>query len=216
MSTICLHGFGGHGKVVADAALVGGSRVFVTDDAAPTREFLFDGVAQVERADAQRQLFDDPKSTWHVSIGANAARMRVFDRYALEFGMNRSASVIHPRASVSPHAQIGSGVFVASGAVVAPSAQLGAGVIVNHLAVVDHDCVVGAGAHIAPRASLGGGVVVGRSVLVGAGAVLLPGVRVADGCVIGAGAVLTSDALSAGVYVGVPARKIKDSHESTQ
>ena len=38
---------------------------------------------------------------------------------------------------------------------------------------------------------------------------VLPGVRVADGVVIGAGAVVHGDVEAAGVYAGVPARKLK-------
>ena len=82
-------------------------------------------------------------------------------------------------------------------------------VIVNHGAVVDHDCVVGEFSHIAPHAALGGAVQVGRHVLVGGGATVLPGLRIADDVVIGAGAVVCDDLLHAGVYAGVPARRLR-------
>jgi acetyltransferase-like isoleucine patch superfamily enzyme len=68
---------------------------------------------------------------------------------------------------------------------------------------------VGDFTHVAPRAVLGGGVQLGRRVMLGAGAVVLPGVRVADDVVIGAGAVVQRDLLSAGVYVGVPSRRLR-------
>ena len=37
----------------------------------------------------------------------------------------------------------------------------------------------------------------------------MPGIKIGDGVVIGAGAIVTKDCESYGVYVGVPARKIK-------
>lgn len=51
---------------------------------------------------------------------------------------------------------------------------------------------------------------VGDGTWIGAGAIILPGVMVGSGCVIGAGAVVTKDCESNGLYVGVPARRIRD------
>lgn len=45
---------------------------------------------------------------------------------------------------------------------------------------------------------------------IGTNAVVLRGVRIAAGCVIGAGAVVTRDTEPDGVYVGVPARRVRD------
>lgn len=45
---------------------------------------------------------------------------------------------------------------------------------------------------------------------IGARAVILPGVHIGSGCVIGAGAVVAKDCDPNGVYVGVPARRIRD------
>jgi UDP-3-O-[3-hydroxymyristoyl] glucosamine N-acyltransferase len=101
------------------------------------------------------------------------------------------------------------GCFVAAQAVVAPRARLGTAVIVNHGAVVDHDVEVGGYSHIAPLAALSGDVRIGQRVLVGTGARVLPGVRVADDVVIGAGAVVRDSVEHAGVYAGVPARRVR-------
>lgn len=44
----------------------------------------------------------------------------------------------------------------------------------------------------------------------GVNVVVLRGVRIAAGCVVGAGAVVTKDTEPDGVYVGVPARRVRD------
>lgn len=44
----------------------------------------------------------------------------------------------------------------------------------------------------------------------GVNVVVLQGVRIAAGCIIGAGAVVTKDTEPDGVYVGVPARRVRD------
>lgn len=195
-------GAGGHGRVVADAALAQGrwARVRVTDrDAARVGEELLPGLRVEPLAQALAG-----STEIHVAIGAAAARQREARASGLPL-----ATVVHPHASVSPYAALGEGTFVAARAVVAPGARLGACVIVNHGAVVDHDVQVGEFTHVAPLAALGGAVRVGQRVLVGAGATLLPGLRVGDDVVIGAGAVVREPLEAPGVYAGVPARRVR-------
>ncbi len=202
MTSLLILGAGGHGRVVADAALAAGSwtRVSATDrDPARCNGELLPGVTLLANAPihAERAV--------HVAIGDAGARAREVS--GLPAGA--LASVIHPKASVSPHAFIAPGCFIAAQAVVAPGARLGISVIVNHGAVVDHDVSVGEFSHIAPMAVLGGGVEVGRRVLVGSGAGILPGLRIGDDVVIGAGAMVVEDLPEAGVYAGVPVRRLK-------
>lgn len=45
---------------------------------------------------------------------------------------------------------------------------------------------------------------------IGAAAIILPGITVESGCVIGAGSVLTRGTEPDGVYVGSPARRVRD------
>ena len=54
------------------------------------------------------------------------------------------------------------------------------------------------------------GIVFEDDVWLGAGCRVLDGCRLGHGCVVGAGAVVTSDTDPFGIYVGVPARKIRE------
>ena len=202
MSTLLILGAGGHGRVVADAAQRQGRwRRILATDRDPSRcsgELL----AGVHLMALEAALLLD--AALHVAIGDAAARQS--ETAALAPG--RLATVIHPLASVSSHAQVGDGCFIAAQTVVGPRARLGSGVIVNHGAIVDHDACIGDFCHIAPRAVLGGGVRLGARVLVGTGASVLPGLQVCADAVIGAGAVVHRPVMLAGVYAGLPARKI--------
>jgi sugar O-acyltransferase (sialic acid O-acetyltransferase NeuD family) len=200
---LLIFGAGGHGRVVADAALAAGQwlRVLASDrDPARCSGELLVGVALLPAYAATSAV-----AAIHVAIGDAASREK--EVAALPQGL--LATVIHPRASVSPHAGVAPGCFIAAQAVVGPHASLGISVIVNHGAVVDHDVTVGDFSHIAPLAALGGGVTLGRRVLVGSGASIRPRVRVGDDVVIGAGAVVVNDLTEPGVYAGVPARRLK-------
>jgi len=203
VTSLLIFGAGGHGRVVADAALASGEwlRVLASDrDPARSTGELLPGVALLPAYAATASA-----AAVHVAIGNAASRAKEVE--LLPAGL--LATVIHPAASVSSHARLAPGCFVAAQAVVAPGAELGVSVIVNHAAVVDHDVVVGAFCHIAPSAVLGGGVKVGERVLVGSGARVLPGLRIGNDIVIGAGAVVVDDLIEPGIYAGVPARRLK-------
>jgi acetyltransferase-like isoleucine patch superfamily enzyme len=53
-------------------------------------------------------------------------------------------------------------------------------------------------------------VVIGRHVIVGAGSIILPGVTVADGCAVGAHSTVVSSTEPWGIYVGSPARFLRE------
>jgi maltose O-acetyltransferase len=59
-------------------------------------------------------------------------------------------------------------------------------------------------------ATISAPIVVGDGCWIGARVMILPGVTIAKGCVIGAGAVVTRDTLPDGLYVGIPAVRLRD------
>jgi sugar O-acyltransferase (sialic acid O-acetyltransferase NeuD family) len=202
-TSLLIVGAGGHGRVVADAALAAACwrSVTATDsDPALWSGELLPGVRLLPKDEAM-ELTD---CVFHLAIGSADIRERISRDL-----IGRLATVQHPRSSVSPYAEIAAGCFIAAQAVVAPRARLGTCVIVNHGTIIDHDCTVGDCSHVAPGASLGGAAKVGERVLVGAGARLLPLVSVCSDVTIGAGAVVTKSISTPGVYAGVPAVRIK-------
>lgn len=202
-SALLIFGAGGHGRVVADAALRAGlwTGLLATDrNPARCAADLLPGVPALALDAALAR-----PGVWHVAIGDAAAR----EAECRQLGNRTLATILHPQACVSVHTSLAAGCFVAAAAVVAPGARLGRSVIVNHGSVVDHDCELGDFCHVAPQAALGGGVRVGRRVLVGSGARVLPGLQVCDDAIIGAGAVVTGAITQPGTYAGVPARRVK-------
>ncbi|MBI4367486.1 MAG: acetyltransferase [Deltaproteobacteria bacterium] len=139
-------------------------------------------------------------------IGDNRARRACFER-ARAAGL-AVATLVHPRAIVSPSARLGAGTVILPGAIVHTDAVIGENVIVNTGAIVEHDCAIGDHVHIATGARLASTVRVSALAHIGAGATVIQCVRIGEGAVIGAGAVVIDD-ISAGVTaVGVPAKAI--------
>ena len=201
--SLLVFGAGGHGRVVADAALLEGRWIAVfASDRDPLRCVgeLLPGIALIP-GPAPTQ----PGWLTHVAIGSNHSREREAGLVGLDF----LARIIHPDAVVSKFSHVATGCFVGAGAVVAPGANVGVGVVVNHGAIVDHDVHVGAFSHIAPNATLGGGASLGQRVLIGAGAVVLPGIVIGDDVTVGAGSAVPDHLPAPGTYAGVPARRIK-------
>ena len=55
-----------------------------------------------------------------------------------------------------------------------------------------------------------GRIRIGRHVIVGTSSIIFPGVEIGDGCALGALSVMTKSSMPWGLYVGNPARRIKE------
>lgn len=182
-------GAGGHGRSVAEAALLGQDYALMAflDDATKPPEHHLWGCpvwgATAMLADCRGRIDEVI-----VAIGNNALR-EALHQQAKAQGISL-ATVVHPAAMVSPTATLGEGSTIMAGAIVGTGAQLGEGVIINCGAVVDHDCVVESFGHLGVNAGMAGGSVLGRSAWMPVGSALAYGVKVLAGRVLRAGEVV--------------------------
>ena len=185
MKRMLIVGAGGHGRSVAEAALAAGKYELAgfVDDAAPGLQQVWDLPVFCATADLSscRQYVD----VAIVAIGNNRLREELHQK--LNAAGFELATVVHPKAIVSPRAVVGEGCAIMAGAIVGTEAQLGAGVIVNCGAVVDHHCLVEEFGHLGVNAGMAGGAVLGRGAWMQAGSVLGYGVSVGGGVVLAPG-----------------------------
>ena len=188
--TLLIVGAGGHGKAVAEAAILGRewSRVLFVDDRWPELKQCsgWPVVSNLEGLSAAAPLVDGAI----VAIGNNELR---------EHGVNavcRSgiplSSVIHPRAFVSPSARIGIGSAVMTMAVVGTDAVVDMAAIINAGATVDHDAVLEDFAHLGVGVQLAGGVRIKARAWLQAGCSAGYGVVVPERAVVAPGAALVA------------------------
>jgi sugar O-acyltransferase (sialic acid O-acetyltransferase NeuD family) len=203
-------GAGGHGRVVLDILLAGGTyRPIGFVDADPKLKdtkvgglAVFGGIHLLNKLKQQHQL-----KTAIIAIGDNRTRAS-YVQTVRDHGLDL-INAIHPAASLSPSATLGRNVVIAAHATVCADATIADLAIINTAAVIDHECEVGHAAHICPGAHLAGRVRIGAGAFVGLGANIIQCLTIGDAATIGAGAVVLSDVPGGATAVGVPARIIK-------
>lgn len=200
---LALYGAGGHGKVAAEIAeQIGWDDISFFDN-------KYDEQTQCGRwpiVGDEHTLFErlNEFDSIFVSIGNN--QVRANKQTALINAGASLATLISPRAIISPSVQVGYGSLIVQGAIINIGSQIGSGVIINTGACVDHDCNVEDFAHICPGTMLSGGVQVKKGAWVGIGSSIIQNVVIGQDCIIGAGSVVVSDIADNTKAFGVPAK----------
>lgn len=186
--TLLVLGAGGHGRAVAEAALLSEQwdQVVFLDDSWPN-------VTETLSCEVLGKVADIAQVAGRcqgafAAVGNNAVREQWIG--LIEGAGVELVSIFHPKAWVSPSAVVGAGTAVMAGAVVGTVSEVGRGVIINANATVDHDVVMGELSHIGVGVQLAGGVRVGARAWLQAGSSCGYGVVVEAGLVLSAGTVL--------------------------
>ena len=198
---IIIIGAGGHAKVIADILLKSGERVLGFLDDAAVGEIYAGYRVLGTVADCVNYV---DEANFVLGIGNNAIRRRIAEQYKLNW-----ITAVHPSAQLALGVKLGEGTVVMANAVINSDTVIGKHCIVNTAAVVEHDNVVGDYVHVSPHATLCGVVSVGDNTQIGAGATVKHVTTVCADCMIGVGAAVVGDITEPGVYVGIPAKKIK-------
>ena len=181
-SKLLIVGAGGFGQAVAEAAAESGmfDVVGFVDDRFPAVKRVA-GISVFGRTEDLSSLQHTADLVF-VAIGSNAVRALVTESVVQQgFAL---ATIVHPRAYVSPSVKIGLGTVVMAGSVIGSNCVLGDGVIAHYASAIDHDCVIGDYSHIGVNACVTGGVIFGRKVWLQAGCAIGRSVQIADGEVV--------------------------------
>jgi sugar O-acyltransferase (sialic acid O-acetyltransferase NeuD family) len=120
-----------------------------------------------------------------------------------------AATVVHPRAHVSPSACLGAGCIVAPSAVVGAETVVGEHTLVSRGTLVGHHVSIGAFVSLLPGVNVGGHVQMGSRATMGMGAVITNGTRIGADATVAAGAVVLSEVACGSRVQGVPAREYR-------
>ena len=202
---LAIIGASGHGKVIADAALLSGwSHISFFDDAWP--DLKSNGIWNVEGD--TKHLLEHLSDYDGVIVGIGSNKIRAEKLSLLHRHHANIVTIIHPQASVSSFAKISEGCVVFAQAIINAFAEVQSGCIINSGAVVEHDSMVGNYCHISPNAVLAGAVNVGHFVWLGASSSVRQCLSIGDFAVVGMGAVVTKNIPSHTTVVGNPAKPL--------
>lgn len=197
MKRLVIIGASGHGKVIADIAIKNGYKdiVFLDDNESINECAGFPVIGNTNLA----KTLDGDKI---VAIGNAQIREKIQKDII-------AVSLVHPDAVISRRVKMGIGTVIMAGVVINSDVTIGNGCIINTGASVDHDCVVGDFSHISVGAHVSGTCRIGNRTWVGAGSIVSNNIDICGDCMIGAGTVVVNNINKSGVYIGVPAKKIK-------
>lgn len=206
---LTIAGCGWHAHIVAELAELTGkyAQVQLLDRDWPTKTVWGDWPV-VGGFDVLDQDLFGSTDEFFVALGDNSARVALCAQIVKHGG--KLATLIHPLAFVSPRARLQPGTAVCAGAIIQPYASIGMGCIVNTAATVDHHCELADGVHLSPGVHLSGNVRIGNRTWLGTGVSVRDKLTIGDNIIIGVGSVVVKDICEAGIYSGVPSRKIKN------
>ena len=117
-------------------------------------------------------------------------------------------NAIHPRAFVSPKAEIGHGNFVDFGSYLAPASKVGSYCLIHSNASVGVESVLGDFVQVGSGTNINANVIIEDEVFIGSGVTIISGVTIGKGARLGAGSVVIAPVKTGETVFGNPAQKV--------
>lgn len=144
-----------------------------------------------------------------VAVGSPRVRQSLVHKLET-LGVKKFAILVHPSVKKSSSVVFGEGSLICAGVILTVDIELGKHCIINLNCTVGHDCKFGDFCTIAPMAAISGKVTLGDLVEVGTGAAIRQGLTLEKGSLLGMGGVLTKNIPPHQIFVGNPARFLKE------
>jgi sugar O-acyltransferase (sialic acid O-acetyltransferase NeuD family) len=117
---------------------------------------------------------------------------------------------IHPSVHImDDNIQVGVGSFIGANSILTTNIKLGNHALLNRGNHIGHDSVAGNFFSMMPNAVVGGNVTIGDNVYLGSCSNIREKINITSDVLIGMNAAVVTNLTESGVYVGVPAKKIK-------
>lgn len=170
----------------------------------PVKIFVDD--AYCEKEAEPISSFDPQKYQLLICVGDPALRKQIVSGLPKE---TKFFSFVHPTAVVGKDVEIGEGSIICPQVVVTTNVTLGKHNILNLCSTVGHDSIIGDYYTSSPGGKCSGSVSLGEKVYLGTNASIREGIRVCGDVTIGMNAAVVKNIYDAGIYAGVPAKKIR-------
>jgi sugar O-acyltransferase (sialic acid O-acetyltransferase NeuD family) len=151
--------------------------------------------------------FDPTEYEVIVAVGNSLNRNNIIQKLPKE---TQYFTYIHPSAQkLSPNIKIGKGSFIGANCVLTYNIEIGDHALLNRAVHVGHDCVIGNYFSAMPGSIVSGNVTIYDIVYMGNNSSIKEKLSIHSLTTIGSNAAVVKNIEESGVYVGVPAKKIK-------
>ncbi len=120
------------------------------------------------------------------------------------------AKIVHSSTYVDKSCKIGSGVFIHPGCTLDRNVTIGNNVLLNTSCTIAHDTIIESHCFLSPRVAIAGFSKIEQQCFLGINCTIIDNISICSQTQIGGGSVVTKSIYDSGLYVGVPAKKIKN------
>lgn len=117
---------------------------------------------------------------------------------------------ISKNACIQKNVIIGAGSFIGDFVFIGPNVKIGTGTIVRPLSTIGHDVEIGNFTYCSASSTIGGRAKIMNNSFIGLNSTIKNSVVISDNCIIGSASNVINNTYPDGVYVGNPAKRIKD------
>ena len=190
---LALYGYGGHAMEVA--AQIDQPITFFVDD-----KYLTEETKPISEFDPTEYLI-------MVAVADSKDRFDMIQRLPKE---TQFFTFIHPTALIlSDNVQVGEGSFIGANSILTTNIKIGKHAILNRGNQIGHDSEIGDYFSAMPGAIVSGNVTIGDCVYMGTNSSIKEKLSIHSLSTIGMNSCVVKHTKEPGVYVGVPAKKIK-------
>lgn len=119
-------------------------------------------------------------------------------------------NLIHPNTVISKYVKMGKGNIICAGVIINPECNLGDHCHINIGTTLGHDVSMLDYVTVMPGSRISGNVTLKSNSMIGTGSIIIQKLIIEENVTLGAGTVVTKNTLPNSLYIGVPAKKIKD------
>ena len=190
---LALFGYGGHAREVA--CQIDQKVTFFVDD-----QYANDVAKPISK-------FNPQKYAMMVAVADSKDRFDIVKRLPKE---TQYFTFIHPSVQImGDNIEMGEGSFIGANSILTTNIKLGKHTLLNRGNHIGHDCIIGDYFSAMPGAIISGNVVIGGKVYVGSNSSIKEKTTVSSNITIGSNATAVKDITEPGIYVGIPAQKLK-------
>jgi len=192
---LALFGYGGHAREVA-CQMNQEVTFFVDDKYAPTVPNVT-GIS----------TFNPEEYLMMVAVADSKDRADIVSRLPKE---TKYFTFIHPTVQImDDNIEVGEGSFIGANSILTTNIKLGKHALLNRGNHIGHDCFIGDYFSAMPNAVIGGNVWIDNKVYLGSCSNIREKIKIVANTTVGMNAAVVKNITESGVYVGVPAKKIK-------